>query len=227
MDKQSGYRDEKLTNIRRLIANNVYESISKMAQVTNHSSFNATALLEYRKSFKERGQGITLNDIILFAVSRTLKKHPHLNAHFLDDKIRYFEDVNLGIAVDTERGLLVPTLFEADKKSLTEISAESKRLVESARSGRIDPELLANGTFTLTNLGKYGVESFSPIINPPQTAILGVCSVQVRFKEEDGKLIHYPAMGLSLTYDHRALDGATAAMFSKDLAIMLEVINSS
>ncbi len=226
MDIQSGYRDEKLTNIRRLIANNVYESISKMAQITHHSSFNATALLECRESFKEREQGVTLNDIILFAVSRTLKKHPLLNAHFLDDKIRYFEDVNLGIAVDTERGLLVPTLYGADKKSLTGISVESKRLIEAARSGRIDPALLANGTFTVTNLGMFGVESYTPIINPPQTAILGVCSVQVRFKEEDRKLVHYPAMGLSLTYDHRAIDGAPAARFSQDLAVMLEDINS-
>ena len=122
--------------------------------------------------------------------------------------------------------LLVPTLYGADKKSLTEISAESKKLIAVARSGRIDPALLANGTFTVTNLGMFGVESYTPIINPPQTAILGVCSVQVRFKEEDGKLMHYPAMGLSLTYDHRAIDGAPAARFSKDLAVMLEDINS-
>lgn len=226
MDIPGGYRDEKLTNIRKIIANTVYESISRMAQITNHSSFNATALLEYRKKFKERGEEVTLNDIILFAVSRTLKLHPLLNAHFLEDKIRYFEDVNLGIAVDTGRGLLVPTLFGADKKSLAEISAESKRLANAARSGRIDPGLLVNGTFTVTNLGMFGVESFTPIINPPQTAILGVCTVQVRFKEENGKLVHYPAMGLSLTYDHRVVDGAPAARFLQDLAIKLEDINS-
>lgn len=223
----SEYTDEKLSNVRKVIARTMHESLSNMAQLTNNTSFNASELLEYRKKLKENGKDlglgdITINDMILFAVSRVLMRHQSLNAHFLDDKIRTFHTVNLGIAVDTDRGLLVPTLFNADKKSLSEISKESKTLIEAARSGRIDPSLLSGGTFTVTNLGSLGVESFTPVINPPQTAILGVCAIQTRVKEAGGNLKSYPAMGLSLTYDHRAVDGAPAARFAKELATMLE-----
>jgi pyruvate dehydrogenase E2 component (dihydrolipoamide acetyltransferase) len=143
----------------------------------------------------------------------------------LDDKLRLFNSVNLGMAVDTDRGLLVPTLYNADKKTLSEISKESKTLIAAARSRKIAPELLANGTFTVTNLGALGVESFTPIINPPQTAILGVCKIVTRVKEQDGALIPYPVMGLSLTYDHRAVDGAPAARFAKEVGEMLENVH--
>lgn len=218
------YTDNKLSNVRRLIAKAMHESLSTMAQLTNNTSFDATDILEYRKRLKAEAtaQDITINDMILFAVSRALKKHPEINAHFLGDTIRTFKSVNLGIAVDTERGLLVPTLYNADSKSLSEISKEAKELAAAAKSGRIAPELLANGTFTVTNLGSLGVESFTPVINPPQVAILGVCAIQTRIREIEGKISAYPAMVLSLTYDHRAVDGAPAARFAKELGCILE-----
>lgn len=221
---KDAYTDEKLSNVRRLIAKTMHESLSNMAQLTNQSTFDASALLKTRKRFKEQGRDITINDMILFAASRTLLKHPSLNAHLLDDKIRLFHSVNLGVAVDTDRGLLVPTLYGADKKTLSDISKEVKELITAARSGRIDPQLLAGGTFTVTNLGALGVEGFTPVINPPQTAILGVCAVQTRVRAGDGAICTYPAMGLSLTYDHRAVDGAPAAKFAKELGEMLENI---
>ncbi len=223
------YTDEKLSTVRKVISSVMHESLSTMAQLTNHSSFDASGIMNFRKRVKENPEDfdmadITLNDMILFAVSRVIKNHPVLNAHFLTDKIRCFNTVNLGVAVDTPRGLLVPTLMEADKKSLTEISLESKRLIGMAQTGKIAPDLLENGTFTVTNLGSIGVEIFTPIINPPQTAILGVCTIITRVKEKDGKAFYYPAMGLSLTYDHRAVDGAPAARFIKELKETLENI---
>ncbi len=221
------YTDKPLTNIRKVIAKAMHHSISSMAQLTHHMSFDATNILNYRKQLKDNAEklslnNITLNDIVLFAVSRVLKNHPDLNAHFLEDKMRYFESVNLGMAVDTERGLLVPTIFGADKLSLNEISAKAKEVALSAQSGTIDPDLLQNGTFTISNLGALGVEMFTPVINPPQTGILGVCTTVWRTREVNGELKQYPAMGLSLTYDHRAIDGAPAQKFLSELCRSLE-----
>ncbi len=221
------FTDKKLSGVRKATAKAMHHSLSSMAQLTHHSSFNAAQILEFRKQVKlanakKSMDDITLNDIVLFAVARVLKDHSALNAHFLEDKIRLFHEVNLGIAVDTERGLLVPVLFGADRLSLCDIAKQSKRLIAAARSGRIDPELLTNGTFTVTNLGSLGVEGFTPVINPPQTAILGVCSIVSRIRETQQGLEAYPAMGLSLTYDHRAVDGAPAARFMQELGRTLE-----
>jgi pyruvate dehydrogenase E2 component (dihydrolipoamide acetyltransferase) len=130
--------------------------------------------------------------------------------------------VNLGIAVDTERGLMVPTLLEADQKSLTEIAMEAKRLADACRAGSISPDYLQNGTFTVTNLGALGVEYFTPVLNPPQTAILGVGTVVQRIRETEDGVEYYPAIGLSLTFDHRAVDGAPAARFLQELKDNLE-----
>ena len=140
----------------------------------------------------------------------------------MGDKIRYFKHVNLGIAVDTPRGLLVPTLFAAETKTLGQISAEAKALAKSAIDGSINPDFLQGGTFTISNLGLYGIESFTPVINPPQVALLGVNCITERIRTVDGQITAYPAMGLSLTYDHRAVDGAPASRFLKDLVTALE-----
>lgn len=218
------YTDVKISNVRKVIAKSMHASLSELAQLTNHFSFNATAILAYRERVKQNAEklglpNITINDIILYAVSRTLKKHPDLNAHFLGDVIRQFSHVNLGMAVDTERGLLVPTLFGADTLSLAEISRKAKDLAAAAQSGRISPDLLTGGTFTISNLGALGVEMFTPIINPPQTGILGVCGITYKLKKTGET---YPAIGLSLTYDHRVIDGAPASRFMKDLCTALE-----
>jgi pyruvate dehydrogenase E2 component (dihydrolipoamide acetyltransferase) len=160
--------------------------------------------------------------MVLFAVSRVILNHKDLNAHWLDDVMRIFDNVNLGIAVDTERGLMVPTLMAAETMTLNELSANAKALIKETQSGSISPDKLSGGTFTVTNLGSLGVESFTPVINPPQVAILGVCAITQRIKA-DGSV--YPAMGLSLTFDHRALDGAPAAKFMKALCDNLANFN--
>jgi pyruvate dehydrogenase E2 component (dihydrolipoamide acetyltransferase) len=160
--------------------------------------------------------------MVLYAVSRVLPNHRDLNAHYLDDTMRYFNNVNLGIAVDTERGLMVPTVFAAEKMTLNELSKNAKKVITAAQSGTINPDLLKGASFTITNLGSLGIESFTPVINPPQTGILGVNAITRKVKEEDGEDVTYPAMGLSLTFDHRALDGAPAAKFLKELVFALE-----
>ncbi len=219
-----GYTDVKITNIRKVIAKSMHASLSNMAQLTLNASFDATEIMEFRKNLKANGEAlgmgnITLNDIVLYAAAKTLKNHKDLNAHWLDDVVRIFDNVNLGIAVDTERGLMVPTLMAADTMSLSELSANAKSLIKETQGGSISPDKLSGGTFTVTNLGSLGVESFTPVINPPQVAILGVCAITQRVNA-DGDV--YPAMGLSLTFDHRALDGAPAARFLKELCANLE-----
>lgn len=224
------YEDVKLTNIRKIIAKAMVDSLSSMAQLTFTSSFDATKLLAYRKSLKSAAEklglaNITLNDMILFAVSRVILKYRNANAHMLGDTMRYFNTVNLGIAVDTERGLMVPTVFHAEKMSLNELSKEAKTVITAAQSGTINPDLLKGATFTVSNLGSLGIESFTPIVNPPQTCILGVDCVMTRMREVDGEYVPYPAMGLSLTVDHRVLDGADAARILKDIGFALENID--
>lgn len=224
---EAEYTDVKFSGIRRAISKSMHTSLSTMAQLTHNTSFDATQILAYRKLLKNAEgdlSGITLGDIVLYAVSRTLLNHPDLNAHMLDDNnIRLFKHVNLGVAVDTPRGLMVPTIFRADEKSLLEISLEVKQLAKECREGNISPDKLTGGTFTVSNLGNMGVESFTPVINPPQTGILGVCGSVDRVKKgKDGEIKIYPAMGLSLTYDHRAVDGTPAARFQKELGYNLE-----
>ena len=224
---EAEYEDVKFSGIRRAISKSMHTSLSTMAQLTHNTSFDATAILNYRKLLKNcEGDlaGVTLGDIVLYAVSRTLKNHPDLNAHMLDDNnIRLFKHVNLGVAVDTPRGLMVPTIFHADEMSLVEISKAVKELAAECREGNISPDKLTGGTFTVSNLGNMGVESFTPVINPPQTGILGVCGTVERVKKlPDGTITTYPAMGLSLTYDHRAVDGTPAARFQKELGKNLE-----
>ena len=224
---EAEYEDVKFSGIRRAISKSMTTSLSTMAQLTHHHSFDASAILAYRKQLKaSEGDyaGITLGDIVLYAVSRTLLNHPDLNANMLDDNnIRLFKHVNLGVAVDTPRGLMVPTIFHADEKSLLEISKEVKELAAACREGNISPDKLTGASFTVSNLGNLGVESFTPVINPPQTGILGVCCTTNRVKKgKDGEITFYPAMGLSLTYDHRAVDGAPASKFQKELCQNLE-----
>jgi pyruvate dehydrogenase E2 component (dihydrolipoamide acetyltransferase) len=224
---QDEYEERALNRIRKVIAKNMHHSLSSTAQLTLNTSFDATDILAYRKKLKISMDrlglhNITINDIILYAVSRTLLNHKELNAHFLDDKMHIFHNVHLGVAVDTERGLMVPTVLNANKKSLNEISGEVKILAEECQKGTINPDMLKGGSFTVTNLGSLGIESFTPVLNPPQTGILGVNTITQNVKEVNGEIVYYPSITLSLTFDHRALDGAPAARFLKELKTNLE-----
>ncbi len=223
------FKDEKMPNIRKVIAKSMLNSLSSMAQLTMTLSFDCTNILEFRKFLKANQEklnlpSITFNHIIIYAVSRVLKNHKDLNANLINgDTMRYFDHVNMGIATDTPRGLLVPTLFGADTLSLSEIAKQSKKLSNDAIAGGINPELLSGASFTISNVGTMGIESFTPVINPPQTGILGVNALETRVKlGKNDEVIPYTAMGLSLTFDHRALDGAPAGRFLKELKEYLE-----
>lgn len=222
------YIDEKLSNMRKVIARSMHHSLSTMAQLTHTSSFDATEIMEFRKKLKpkiEKGEvnNITLNDIVMWTVARILLRHKSLNANLLEnDTMRYFKHVNLGMAVDTPRGLMVPTLFAADTMNLNETAGRLKALAAECQKGTISPDKLTGGSFTVSNLGVFGIEHFTPVINPPQTGILGVNTIQTRVREVGGVLKTYPCMTLSLTYDHRALDGAPASKFLQDLCRALE-----
>ena len=228
-DDLKAYKDEKMSNIRKVIAKNMVLSLSTMAQLTHTISFDCTNIMAFRKFLKDNAEvlklpPITINNIIVYAVSRVLKNHRDLNAHLINgDTMRYFEHVNMGIATDTPRGLLVPTLFGADTMTLSEIAVKSKKLSQDAIDGKLSPELLTGGSFTISNVGTMGIESFTPVVNPPQTGILGVNTLETRIKlGKDGEIIPYTAMALSLSYDHRALDGAPASRFLKELKDYLE-----
>ncbi len=224
VDDLRAYDEEPMSNIRKVIAKSMHASLSEMAQLTLNSSFDATSLLEYRNKLKAGAEAlglgkITINDMILYAVARVLPNYPEINANLVDNKFRKFKHANVGMAVDTDRGLLVPVIFGAEKLTLAEIAAKTKEAAGKAREGKLTPDEMSGGSFTVSNLGSMGIESFTPVINPPQTAILGVCCTQNKLKA-DGKV--YPAMGLSLTFDHRAVDGAPAAKFLKELCTALE-----
>ena len=226
----TGFEDKPLSNVRKLIAKGMYESLRNSAQLTHHTSADARKILELRRKVKSRVesegyQNITLNDMACYAVISALKKHNEINAHFLGDKIRFFKKVNLGFAVDTPRGLLVPVVMEADKLSLIELSVEMQKIAVLCHSGSVDPNLLSSelATFTVSNLGAYGVEIFTPVVNLPQVGILGVNTIIKRPAElEGGAMGFVPYIGLSLTYDHRAIDGGPASLFLKTIKEEIE-----
>ncbi|MBN2214227.1 MAG: 2-oxo acid dehydrogenase subunit E2 [Bacteroidales bacterium] len=226
------FKMKKVTNIRRIIAENMYASLQNSAQLTHHMGADARRLLEYRAMIKpgaEAGEmpNITLNDMICYGVIKALKKMPEANAHFLGDQIKVFRKVHLGVAIDTERGLMVPALRNADDLSIEELSISLKKLTDSCRKGNVDPELLAStaATFTVSNLGALGVEMFTPVINLPQVGILGVNTIIQRPADVGNGIIGFvPYLGLSLTYDHRALDGAPASVFLREVKLQIENI---
>jgi pyruvate dehydrogenase E2 component (dihydrolipoamide acetyltransferase) len=163
--------------------------------------------------------------MICYATIKALKKFPQVNAHFMGDSMKFFNKVHFGLAVDTDRGLMVPVIKNADDLSVQGLANQFKEIAASCRKGNVNPELLASdaATFTVSNLGNYGVEMFTPVINLPQVAILGVNTIVPRPKDlGDGVYGFVPYLGLSLTYDHRALDGGEATRFVKQVAVEIE-----
>jgi pyruvate dehydrogenase E2 component (dihydrolipoamide acetyltransferase) len=224
---------KKLSNMRKLIAKAMHTSLQNSAQLTHHMSADARTIMALRKKYKKAldagqiTQNITINDLVCFAVVKALKKFPQVNTHFIGDSMRWFKKVHLGLAVDTDRGLMVPAIKNADDLSLEGLSAQMQNIAAQCRKGNVSPELLAPeaATFTISNLGNYGVEMFTPVINIPQTAILGVCTIFPRPKDlGDGVYGFVPMMGLSLTYDHQALDGGEATLFLKEIKEQIENI---
>jgi pyruvate dehydrogenase E2 component (dihydrolipoamide acetyltransferase) len=216
-----------MTGIRKIIAERMHQSLATTAQLTMTMSFDATAILAYRRKVKASGEmmglpNITINDLIAYATVRMLAKTPVLNAHFLGDRIVRYPSVNLGVAMDTPRGLMVPVVQGAERLSLSALSAAIKPMADAAREGAINPDLLQGGTFTITNMGMMGVETFTPVLNAPEVGILGVGGLQLKPVQGAAGVEHIQAITLSLTVDHQAVDGADGARFLKALTTALE-----
>jgi len=216
--------------VRKVIAERMLQSLQTTAQLTLNASADARALQALRKRLKESPEAmgvrsITINDLVLLAVARTLPAFPTLNALFTGAEIHQYRSVNLGIAVDTPRGLMVPVVRGAETLSLRQLSAEAKRLATACLESKITPDELTGGTFTVTNLGAFGVESFTPVLNPPQVGILGVSSIQLKPTEIGDKVKFVPHIGLSLTINHQVVDGAPAARFLQALGQAIATID--
>lgn len=219
-----------LRGIRKTIAKRMLESLRTTAQLTLNASADARALQTLRRRLKESDASlglreVNINDLLLFAIARTLPAFPALNALFEDDVITQYEAVHLAMAVDTERGLLVPVIPKADSLSLKQLSAEAKRLAEACRAGKAKPDELTGGSFTVSNLGALGIEQFTPVLNPPQVAILGIGSINLKPMQMSEGVEFIPHIGLSLTINHQVVDGAPAARFLQRLSVNLAQID--
>ncbi len=217
-----------LNGVRRLIARRMLSSLQETAQLTLNTSVSATSLLAWRRAYKgnideQWISKITLNDLIMYTVTRVLPRHLELNSTFVGDEIRQYRHIHLGFAVDTPRGLMVPVIKFADQLSLLELSKTARELASACRESAIAPEQLTGSTFTITNLGAFGIESFTPVLNAPEVSILGVGTiVNAPIEGEDGSLGIEKRLGLSLTIDHQVVDGAPGARFLKEFVGMLE-----
>ena len=220
-----------LKGVRKVVAKRMMESLTSTAQLTLNTTANAAGILALRKKVKNADEAlglnkITLNDLVCFAVSRTLPKYPVFNAHLEDGVLTQFEQVHLGFACDTPRGLLVPVIRSAQALGLKAFSDEAKRLAGGAIDGTIAPDFLSGGTFTVSNIGSFGIETFTPVINLPQTAILGVGAITPRpTVAADGTIGVEQRLNLSLTIDHQVIDGADGARFLRDLVAAIENID--
>lgn len=211
-----------MTGMRKAIAKNMLASHMTSPTVTFNLGIDMTAMKQYREQLKANDVKVSYTDLLVKFVAKALTEYPLLNCSVVDNKIVYKHYVNMGVAVALPNGLVVPNVTDADKKSLTEISAEVKELASLAREGKLPADKLRGGTFTITNLGMYGIESFTPIINQPEVAILGVNTMEDKAVVINGQIQIRPIMNLSLTADHRVVDGSVAAQFLQRVKQLME-----
>jgi len=213
-----------LTGVRKIVSEGMATSVHTAARVTLFREVDVTEFVRLRQRFKEQGASISYNDILVQICAVALREHPEANARLGNGEIEHLDRVNVGLAVETDRGLLVPVIHNADRLSISRVAAESARLVEAARTGRSLPDDLSGGTFTITNLGMFGVEGFTPVINLPECCILGVGRILRKpvVIGEDDTLAVRPMMTISLVFDHRVIDGATAARFLDRIAQLIQ-----
>ena len=218
----------KMSGIREKIARRMRESLAATAQYTLNSSANAGGLLLLRAKIKaSKGVAdININDMVTFCAIKALLDVPELNAEFTGGRIIRHREVHIGFACDTPRGLMVPVVRNAHVLSAGELAVRMKELTARAVAGNISPDDLSGGTFTVSNLGSFGIESFTPLINPPQVAILGVDAIQLKPVRRDGRIEFIDSIGLSLTLDHQVIDGAPGARFLKVVREKIESVES-
>ncbi len=212
------------SSMRKVIAKRMLQSHLQIPPVTQCCIADVTELMALREQINAHSTvRISINDFIILSVAKTLEQQPYINATFTDDGLIIRKHINIGIAVALPEGLIVPVIKDANLLSLKEISETARTLSVKAKEGKLLPEEYSGGTFTISNLGMMGVTSFTPIINQPESAILGVCAVTQQLEmDDDGRIQKRLKMGLSLTYDHRSIDGAQAAIFSNGMTELLE-----
>jgi pyruvate dehydrogenase E2 component (dihydrolipoamide acetyltransferase) len=220
-----------LQGVRKRIAERMLQSLQTTAQLTLNAWADARELLETRSIIKKNAEkfafpNITINDLVLFAVSRMLLEHPELNATFENETIYKHKNVHLGFAVDTPRGLLVPVIKNAHLLKLPALALAAKQLASDSQEARVTPDALQGGTFTISNLGSFGIEHFTPILNPPQVAILGVGTISAKSILKDDDMQTHSHIALSLTVNHQVIDGAPAAKFLQTLSQNIASISS-
>ncbi|MFI6576868.1 dihydrolipoamide acetyltransferase family protein [Nocardiopsis sp. NPDC050513] len=216
----------KVGNIRKVIARRLTESKQQVPHFYLRRTIDAEALKAFRAQINEQlastGVKVSFNDLIVKACATTLKLHPAVNTSWVDDKLLQHHRVNVGVAVAVEAGLVVPVLHDTDKATLSEISTRTRELAGKARDNKLKPQEMSGGTFSVSNLGMFGVDSFSAVINPPEAAILAVGAMRQEAVVVDGEVAVRNRIALELSVDHRAVDGAVGAAFLKDLAEILE-----
>ena len=220
--------DIELTKMRKVIAQRLQESKVNAPHFYVDVTADATAMTQLKEALEEKAQDegikVSFNDILIKILSQALQEYPMVNASFVEDHIRLHRAINIGVAVEVEDGLVVPVLRNADEKTVSQISREVAELAGKARNKRLLPGEYQDGTFTITNLGMFGVESFHAIINPPESGILAVSAIIPKPVVVDGEIVVRPCLRLSLSVDHRLVDGAVAARF---LARMKELIETT
>lgn len=215
-----------LRGMRGRVAERMYQSWNTIPRVTEVMQVDMGATVAFREAMlgqweQAYGVRISLNDMLTKAVATALRSHPRLNATLVEREVHVHDAINVGVAVNLDEGLIVPVIFNADQKDLGQIARESRQLADKARAGRLQLDEISDGTFTITNLGTTGVDLFTPIINPPQVAILGVGTIQRRPVAVGDALAVRPSAYLCLVFDHRAVDGLPAARFLQEVQRLL------
>ena len=223
---------KKLSRAREITARRMRQSLDSTAQYTMSTSADATGLLALRSRVKARAAApglpdININEMVMFCAVRALALRPEVNVELVDGGIRAHGEINIGFACDTPKGLLVPVVRQAGRLSLPELARQVKELTQKALGGTLSPDDMAGGTFTVSNLGMYGVETFTPILNPPQVAILGVDSITLKPVRRDGAVVFVDHLGLSITCDHQVIDGAPGARFLATVREQVEQIETN
>jgi pyruvate dehydrogenase E2 component (dihydrolipoamide acetyltransferase) len=219
------FEDIPLTQIRKTIAKRLSESIGPIPTFYLTAEFDLSRVAEMRTAALALGEGfkVSFNDVILKAVATALTQHPDVNAHWLGDRIRRFGGVHLGMAVATDDGLIVPVIFDADRKGLREISAEAKSLAKKARERKLKPEEFTGSSFSVSNLGMMQIDQFTAIINPPEVGILAIGAIEDKVVVgPDGGFTVQPRLRVTMSCDHRAVDGAVGAAFLQTLRRLIE-----
>jgi pyruvate dehydrogenase E2 component (dihydrolipoamide acetyltransferase) len=222
--RDGDFQDIPLTQIRKTIARRLAESLGPVPTFYLTAEFDMVRAAEMRAALKEIGEEykVSFNDIVIKAVANALSDHPEVNAHWMVDRIRHFNRVHVGMAVAIDEGLITPVIFDADRKTLPEISRESKQLAELARNRRLTPEQYTGSTFSVSNLGMLDIDQFTAIINPPEAGILAVGAVEEKPVVVDGNIVARHRMRVTMSCDHRVIDGATGARFLQSLRRLIE-----